>query len=174
MEETWILAGVGVVLLLFGRKLFWLVVALAGAVFAYRLAETFLDPGQSALWVAVLAGLAGAFLAVMIQKLAIRVVGFLLGFGATAWLFDAGVAGLHWPEPGGLALLALVVGGLLGALLAGWLFRVALVLLSSLVGASLILGAVPVEGWVEALAFAVLAVIGVVVQGAGGRRRRSR
>lgn len=174
MDETWVLAGVGAVLLLFGRRVFWLVVAVAGAVFAYRLTEGWAESQQTALLIALVAGGIGAFLAVMIQKLAVRVVGFILGAGGTAWLFDAGIGGLTWPEAQGLALLVLVVGGFVGALLVGGLFELVLIVLSALVGAGLILGPFPLDGAVEAVAFAVLAVIGVLAQSGGGRRRRRR
>lgn len=172
MNEAWLLAGVGVVLLLFGRRIFWLVVAVAGAIFAYRLTAGWADSEQTALLIALVAGGVGALLAVVLQKLAVRVVGFILGAGGTAWLLDAGVGGLTWPEADGLALLVLIVGGFLGALLVGGLFELVLIALSSLVGASLILGPLPLEGVAEAVVFVVLAVVGMVVQGGGRTRRR--
>lgn len=174
LNETWLLAGVGVVLLLFGRKIFWLVVAVAGAVFAYRLTAGWAETQETALLIALVAAGLGAFLAFVIQKLAIRVVGFILGAGGTAWLLDAGVGGLTWPEANGLALLVLVVGGFVGVLLVGGLFELVLIVLSALVGAGLILGPFPLEGVVEAIVFGVLAVIGMLVQSGGGPRRRRR
>src|SRR5437867_3046454 len=72
---------VGTLLLLFGRQLFWLFVGLIGFAAGLQLAPLLL-PGTSEVVVfiaAVLLGLAGAVLAILLQKVAIALAGFVAG-----------------------------------------------------------------------------------------------
>jgi hypothetical protein len=69
--------------------------------------------------------------------------------------------------------LSFLIGGIIGAALVAALFDWALVILSTLLGASLLVDVLPVSGWVSALLFAVLSLIGFGLQVAsmGGSRR---
>lgn len=163
-------AVVGIVLLVAGRRLFWLAVGAAGFLFALALVLRYLDP--ESLWlllgVALVAGVAGAVLAVLLQRLAVALAGFLLG----------GWAGLAlWIELGGgegpMALLAALAVGVVAALIAGALFEFALVAISALLGAVLVTAAVGVEGSLQLVLVAVLALGGALVQTASRRRRRN-
>ena len=151
----------GVLLLLLGRRLFWLFVAIIGFVVVY---DYFLHALPSVeptvrIVVAAVAGLVGALLAILVQKLAAAVAGFLVGVYVTAgWL---GISTAHLSGPHALELL---VAGVIGALLALFLFDPALVALSSLAGASLIVDALHLVGQTRMLVWAVLLVVGIVVQ----------
>lgn len=161
---------VGVVLLVAGRKLFWLAVGAAGFVFALALAVRYLDPEP--LWLllglALLAGVAGAILAVFLQRLAVALAGFLLGgwAGLALWIHLGG-------GEGPLALLAALAAGVVAAMVAGALFEFALVAISALLGAALVTGAVGVEGPLQVVSILVLAAGGGLVQTALGRPRRA-
>src|SRR5690349_11228256 len=72
---------VGALLLLVGRRLFWLLVGIAGFLFAWSLSYQYFhlrEPGAQLL-LAVVAGLVGVALAVFAQKLAIAFAGFVAG-----------------------------------------------------------------------------------------------
>src|SRR5437667_7889135 len=74
-------ALIGVVILFFGRKLFWLCVAAVGFAAGVELAPHLAhEPSPlMALTVALVLGFLGALLALFLQKIAIAVVGFLAG-----------------------------------------------------------------------------------------------
>src|ERR1700745_406302 len=74
-------ALIGVVILFFGRKLFWLCVAAVGFLAGIELAPHLVNEPSSLLQlaVAIVLGLLGALLAFLLQKIAIAIVGFLAG-----------------------------------------------------------------------------------------------
>ena len=162
----WWPAVVGVLLLLLGRRLYWLFVGGIGFIVGLSLATGFTHrrPDGTALLIGLGAGLLGIVLALVLQRLAIVVAGFLAG----AWLgvefvraVGAPIAGTPW--------IPALVGGVVGAILAAALFDAVLVILSSLVGAALLaelLGGRPVT---RAIVFLLLVLVGVAVQ---TRRKR--
>jgi hypothetical protein len=160
---------VGVVLLVAGRRVFWLALGVAGFVFALLLALRWLDPEPAwlAFGLAVLAGAVGAVLAIFLQRAAVALAGFLIGgwAGLALWFLVGGGGGLG-------ALVAFLVAGVLAALAAGALFEVALVVLSALIGAVLVAGAAGVEDPLRVALILVLAGVGALIQTAWGRRRR--
>ena len=74
-------ALIGVVILFFGRKLFWLCVAAVGFAAGVEIAPHVVhEPSPlMALIIALVLGLIGALLALFLQKIAIAVLGFLAG-----------------------------------------------------------------------------------------------
>jgi hypothetical protein len=149
----------GLLLLLFGRRLYWLLVGatgfVAGVVFAERFAQ--LQPPLLVLAVAIAAGLVGALLAVWLQGAMVAIAGFAIG---------AGLAGSLFPDPGGhtYAWLPVLIGGVVGALLVVVAFDYALIALSSLGGAALLAQAVTAERPLAAAVFLAAAALGIVVQ----------
>ncbi len=158
----------GGLLLLFGRRLFWLFVGVVGFVLAFRVAEAYLG-GAGVGWVVALAvGALGAVAAILVQRLVVGVAGFAAGAIGFVWVGEQ----LGW-SPGLPTLIGALVAGIVGAALLGWLFELGLVALSALVGAALVvegLGLAEPRGAV----FVVLAIAGALVQLAGRRRRRER
>jgi hypothetical protein len=69
-----------------------------------------------------------------------------------------------------LKWLIYLVGAIIGVILVSLLFDWAIISLSALAGASLILGAFSLEAGFARLAFLVLVIIGVVVQSGGMRK----
>lgn len=162
----------GAILLLAGRRIFWLVVGVVGFFFGFDLASRVLglSPEGLGLVVGVFAGILGVVFALFLQKFAIGLAGFLIGGYLTLTLLQADFASLSATDLG-----AFVLGGVVCAFLAVWLFELALILLSSVAGAALVTQGLALDPGSSTLAFALLAVVGIAVQaGIGPRRRRRR
>ncbi|HEY4283538.1 MAG TPA: DUF4203 domain-containing protein [Chthoniobacterales bacterium] len=162
-------ALVGVVILLFGRKLFWLCVAAVGFAAGVEIVPHLIQQPSPLLLLtfALVLGFIGALLALFLQKLAIAVAGFLSGGKlavAVAAAFVGNAAQYYW--------ISFIVGGVIGAILLLLLFDWALIFLSSIVGAYLIQGVTTLPSTGAAILFMVLVIIGVLVQ--AGALRRSR
>lgn len=161
---------VGAAILLFGRKLFWLFVAALGFAVGVELAAYFMrDPPVWLILVAALGlGVLGALLAILLQKFAIAVAGFVAGGRlASALLAAFFVDYSHYRG------ITFVIGGIIGALLLLALFDWALILLSSVEGAHLIGNAIVLPQTGAVILFVALVVLGVIVQGSmlrGSRR----
>lgn len=169
-HEPLVLIIGGALLLLFGRKLFWVSVAVIGFVVGAELAAR-LFPGQAQvvkLAMEIGIGLIGALLAIFMQELAIGIAGFLLG-GELGLLLGRSLA-FYRPEYWWLFFL---VAGIAGAILMVSFFDWGLIILSSLAGARLIMDAVTHINYTERVAgFVALAVLGIMFQAAIFRRRR--
>jgi hypothetical protein len=168
---------VGIALLFLGRKAFWLFVGGVGFVLGMYVATQVVRAprGWVVLVIALAAGLVGALLAMVLQQVAVGLAGFVAG-GYAAWnLVDM----LGW-ELGQRSLgtwkpwLIFIIGGVLFAVLIGALFEWALIVLSSITGATLIAQSVGIEAGIKVLVFAVLVAIGIVVQAMFYRAERSR
>ncbi|MBX3747990.1 MAG: DUF4203 domain-containing protein [Verrucomicrobiae bacterium] len=157
----------GGAMLVLGRRLFWVFVVGTGFILGARLATELL--GESAGWgwlAAVLgAGLLGALLALLAQKVAVAVAGFLAG----GYLAHALVLHYRWDEAP--PWVAFVVGGAVGSFLLMVLFDWALIAISSLTGAAVITEQIPVEPPWPVAVFLGLLVLGLAVQARGMRRR---
>jgi hypothetical protein len=154
----------GALLLLFGRRLFWLFVGVVGFFLGYSLALGVFDlePGWARFGLAVVVGVLGILLALFLQKLAVAGAGFLVGAWTMAAVLGIPLSAAAAPTAGQALLLFLA--GILAALLAVWLFGIALVVLSSLAGAGLIVDAIPLTGPARLGLLAVLAIVGVALQ----------
>lgn len=162
----------GLVLLLAGRRIFWLVVGVLGFFFGFDLASRVLglDAEGLGLVIGVFAGILGVVIALFLQKFAVGFAGFLIGGYLTLTLLQADTGSLSGGDFG-----AFLLGGVVCAFLAVWLFEIALILLSSVAGAALVSQGLTLDPGPEALAFVVLAVLGIAFQaGIGPRRRRRR
>jgi len=148
----------GMLLLLLGRRLFWLFVALLGFVAGMTLSTQLLAIQEPLVWVVgIVCGVAGALIALFLQRLAIGIAGVLAGamiaLSFTKWL------GLDLP-----AFLPGLAGGFLGAVFLSVLFDWALIFLSSLSGASLIVQAIAMDSRLVVPVFLLLAVLGIFCQ----------
>lgn len=161
----------GLALLLAGRRIFWLVLGVLGFLFGFDFATQVLglDSRGLGLLIALLAGVVGVFVAVFIQRLAVALAGFLIGGYLTLTVLGAEVTSLAASD-----LLAFILGGILAAFLAVWLFEAALILLSSVAGAALVSGMADFQPGGTSLAFFLLVVVGLAVQAGIGPKRRRR
>lgn len=123
-------------------------------------------------WLILIAGLAAGLLAsglaVFFQKMALTVAGFLIGGLAVLWW--AGQMG--WGEPWWVWALALGAA-LVGAVLTKEVFEVALMVLSSVFGATLVLEALQMPAEQLSPVFVILVAAGIVIQFFSSRRQRS-
>jgi len=152
----------GAALLILGRKLFWLFAAVIGFLFGMSFAQQVL-PGQSqtiVLLIALAIGGLGAILAIMVQKIAIGLAGFIAG-GYLVYLLIPALS----INIGSFLWLAVIVGGIIGAVLASTMFDWALILLSSGVGASVITNHLTLPQPFPLVLLGALFIIGVVIQG---------
>ena len=168
-------------LLAFGRRLFWLFVGAVGFVGATQFANRFLvgEPDETVVVFALIAGFVAAILAVTLRKLALGVAGFLVGgyllmslLTATGHDHEVALA----VGRGGEQLapwLAFLVGGLLGAVLMNALFVWTLIVLSSMSGAALICESLRLQSQTSSIIFTVLVLVGVLAQ-SGLMRRTAR
>ena len=149
----------GIILLCFGRRLFWLFVGLLGFFAGFTLATRFFSAQEQwlTLVVAVLCGLIGILIAIFLQRIAIAIAGFLAGgmFGISLleiskWQIDPAIA--------------YIVCGLVGAVLLSIMFDWTLIFLSSLTGALLISRTLSFQPMVETSLVVFMVVIGIVIQ----------
>jgi len=149
----------GAMMLVLGRKLFWLFVGVIG--FAAGLQVSQLYFGFQPYWIlwsiGLVAGVIGALLALFFQHVAIIVGGFAAG--ATLAFHLAAILGQNAGTP------IVFVGGIVGAVALYLLFDWALIVLSSMIGATFIIQAL---GWrsiyAPVLFLVVLVAVGVMLQ----------
>jgi hypothetical protein len=158
----------GILLLLFGRRVFWLFVATAGFLAGLTFATQFMSgqPELVILLIAIIAGIIGAFLGIMLEGVAILIAGFLAG----GYLAIALVASLGLTLSAGYWLIY-IVGGIIGLLLVAALFDWAIIFLSVLLGAEIIMSFLSISAWTYWLVFLGLLVVGILVQAGIWHRR---
>jgi len=160
---------IGIAILFFGRKLFWLCVAAAGFAVGVEIAPLLVHEPSSllALLIALVFGFLGALLALFLQKVAIAVLGFLAG-GKLATAVAAAFF-VHYAQ---YSTIIFVVGGVIGAILLLAVFGWALIVVSSFIGAYLIVfqDAIVLPPTGSTLVFIGLVILGIFVQAASSRR----
>ncbi len=152
--------SVAVALLMLGRRLYWLFVAGVGSVVVMGLATEYLETSEQwmTLALAIVAGIVGALFAIFLQKLAVA----LAGFAAAAYFAREMVGHLGFNEQ--IELVVALVAGVLGAVFASVLFDWALILLSSMAGAVLLVDTFHLEDTAALVVIVVVATAGVSIQ----------
>ena len=160
MEWLKILAGLAV--LFFGRRLFWLFVGCVGFIVGFELAGDMLQgqPEWVILVIALGVGVIGAIASVFLQRIFIVVAGFFAGGYCLSTLASAA---LHMQDEA-ILWISFAVGGLLGAILSLALLDPALIIMSSLAGATAVSQNVPLDPSARTVLFIVLLVLGIGVQ----------
>ena len=115
---------------------------------------------------ALVLGFIGALLALFLQKFAIAIV------DCRRRPACGGNHGRFRRSARNHFVLTFIIGGIIGGLLLLLLFDWALIFLSSIVGAYMIMSAVTLPQVGAAIAFVVLTIIGVIVQAGLNRRAR--
>lgn len=158
----WTAILVGAALLLFGRKLYWLFVGGVGFIAGFQIATDALQtqPTWMILLIAVGAGLLGIIAAFFLQRIVVGIAGF---FAGGYFLSNLAMAMLHENHEA-VRWLLFAAGGLFGAILTIWLLDPALIILSSLAGATAVSQNVPLDQQARGLLFMVLAIVGILIQ----------
>ena len=158
---------IGIVILFFGRKLFWLCVAAVGFAVGVQIAPLLVNEASSllALVIALVFGLLGVLLAFFIQKIAIAILGFLAG-GKLA----TAIAAAFFVQYAQYSTIIFIIGGIVGAILLLAVFGWALIIVSSFIGAYLIQSAIVLPPTGSTLVFIGLAILGIFVQAVSFRR----
>lgn len=149
---------IGIILLTLGRKLFWLFVGCVGFVIGLQVAhQHFVTQPFWVLWVAALScGVIGALVGLFFQNLAIIFGGFAAGTTITTYLFT--VTGVT-----AFPVLS-ILGGIIGSILLYTLFDWALIALSSMVGATLIIQSINVHSQAEIIIYVAMIAGGILFQ----------
>jgi hypothetical protein len=149
----------GLIVLVYGRRLFWIFVTIAGFLAGMEITRVIFD--NQPYWVMLLggaaAGLIGSLLAVFVERIAFALAGFYAG--AYIALIISHSFGLM-----GKDLFFLAVGGLVGGLFSGLLMNWAIILLSSLVGAAAISSQLELDQTFRIIVFVALVTIGAYTQ----------
>ncbi len=154
---------IGLILLMFGRKLFWLLVAVSGFMVGVQFSEMMFPYYQQ--WIqfsiAIGIGLASALLAILVQRVAFVLAGFLAGLYMA--LMAAQSFGLN-----DISGILFIFGGAAGAV-AGYIFiDWAIIVLSAMIGAGVIvnvfIGVLRFPSVISIVSFIVLSVIGSLIQ----------
>lgn len=169
----WVNILVGAVLLLFGRRLFWLFVGGVGFIVGFDLATSALQgqPEWVILLIAVAVGVIGIIASIFLQRIVVGIAGF---FAGGYFLSTLAVTALHMNQQG-VQWVAFIIGGILGAILTMMLLDPALIIMSSLAGATAISQNIPVDPMTKNMIFIGLLIFGIVVQSvqfAGAKKSR--
>jgi hypothetical protein len=149
----------GTILLLFGRKLFWLFIAIIGFL-AGAVTGELIFPGQPpwvTFFIALGAGIIGFVLAMFAQRVAFALAGFYAGSYLTFILAQS--YGAYNPS----AVLC-IAGGIISALLAFLFMNWAIIILSCLAGAGVVVGTLGLEQTPAFILFVALVTAGVMTQ----------
>ena len=151
----------GLIVLTLGRKLFWLFVGLIGFAvgFHYGASVWQLQSQLLLIGIAVLMGIIGAVLAVFFQKIAVGLAGFVGGGFIALNLIN--LLGIRLDQ---IVWLPYLIGGVIGMLMLFFIFDWALILISSLAGASMITEALSLNPGLEIGLFLALVICGLVIQ----------
>ncbi len=158
----------GISLLFFGRRLFWLFVGVAGFIAGLTLAPQLISsqPESVLLIIAIIFGIIGAFLAIFLEGLAILIAGFLAGgYLMTTLVVSLGASVSADPT------INYIIGGIIGLLLVAVLFGWAIIFLSALMGAEIIMPVLHVNASFHWGVLIVLVVVGIAVQAGIWHRR---
>lgn len=160
---------VGLIELLFGRRLFWVFVAVGGFLFGWLVVPAIHEglPTWARVAIGVALGLILAGLAKLFTRAMVALGGFLIVGPAVVVAVDR--LGGSVPQGSRNYWIAFAIGGVIGAALLGVFFNWALIILSSLFGAGATVAGIEyftntLPKWGEIVGGVVLLVIGLVFQ----------
>ena len=161
---------VGLALLAVGRKGVPLLLAAVGFFAGFHIVTQYFEAApQGVLFGVALAGaVIGLFLAFFIQKIAVAVGGLLVG-GYFGYLL---AMQFGWEQPG-FPWITVGICAVLGILLAYFLLKWALIVLSSVLGAVLVVNALGIQHALGGLVFVVLLSAGIIFQARSGTAKKS-
>ena len=162
LEVSLVVMASGLAILFFGRKLFWLYVGVVGMLVGFELAEYYLPDAQ--LWIflacGALLGIITAVLAILMQYVAVGLAGFVGGSYMAVQVLDI----LPMINVGDLQWLLFLIPAVTGTIVCILLFDLAIIFLSSLTGAVILVQLFEMNPVLQNVLFVLVAVIGVSVQ----------
>jgi hypothetical protein len=152
---------IGIFLIMMGRQLFWLFVGLVGFLGGFEFAQyIWTGPTQTMFLIGgIFFGLLGIGLALLFQKVAIIFAGIMAG-GYLGLSFAVNVIGTQVNAAGIFMLLGALAGGVLMVAF----FDIMLIVLSSSVGAMVLMEPFHPDGYRYPLILSVLVIFGIVFQ----------
>jgi hypothetical protein len=158
---TLIITMLGFVILVGGNQLYWLFVGSAGFLLGNYVAELlgFDQSEWQVITFSVATGLVGIFLAYYLRKIMVVIAGFLAGGYAAVYLPQI----LGWNAPWQDWMAFALVGLVCAVLIAVW-YSMALIVVSTLVGATIILQTITFGAISQEVMFIVLMIFGIAVQ----------
>ena len=165
--------GIGLLLLFFGRKLYWLALGGVGFFLGLWVAGQIFPNNSTGLelGLAFLVGIGFAFLTVLAQQMAVGFGGFILGGAAGLWLASLLAPIFQFTHEMWVWLIA-AVGAVAGVSMAAALFNLTLVALSALIGAALIASRSHLEPPQDTWLLLVLAAVGLMAQGSNSKKKK--
>ena len=156
------------VLLLLGRRLYWAVVGAFGFIAAtqWALANLQGQPEWAILAIGLAVGIIGAFAAIYLRMIGIGLAGF---FGGA--ILVSGLLSLFGVPQDNLFTIFTIIGGILGIFLMFYLFDWAVILLSSISGASILTNQITTNDVPKIIVIFVIALIGVLLQSQDLKKR---
>lgn len=151
----------GIVLLMLGRKLFWLFSGAIAFIFGVEFVPLFLH-GQSqyVIWIiALVLSIIAIILAFVMQKIGLGVAGFLAGGYVAMSIVNELGCNISW-----LPWVLFAIGGVIGVVFTLVLFDWALIFLSSLSGAFLLVQVMGFSLHLTQILFVLLFAIGIATQ----------
>jgi len=160
----------GLIVLTTGRKLYWLFVGVIGFIIGISLSRMVFNTESEValLAIAFAAGVIGALLALFLQRVAVGAAGFLAGgylLSELANNLDMRFGLSEW--------IIFLIGGIISVALVAILFDWALIILSSITGASIMVSGFDIQGWFSFTVVLILFIIGMGIQTAAKRREHS-
>jgi len=170
-QNPFIYLAVGLLLLFFGQQLFWLFVGAVGFLFGFELAGYYFTelPAWAMILIGIIMGLIGVVLALILQQAAIILGGIFAGGIIAVNLY--GVLAAQTTDF--FIWTFFITGGILGGLFMAFFFEWALVILSSLLGAMLIIEPFYEGSVINLITFIILFVLGVFFQGRYAARNKT-
>jgi len=150
---------IGLILLLFGRKLFWLFIAFSGFMLGAGFSEMIIlsYPQWEQLVIALGVGLVCALMAILAQKVAFVLAGCLAGL----YMVMLGAQSLGASD---VSSVLYIIGGIAGGLAVYIFIDWAIIILSAMVGAGLIAGVLQLSMALSVFVFAFLSIVGALIQ----------
>ena len=164
-------AFIGLLMLTMGRQLYWLFVGGIGFIFGIILATQYYSSQSDwvMLFIALLAGVAGALFAYSLDTFAIAAAGLLSG-GYLAYILLLTLE----IDTDLLFRVLIIVGAVIGLLLVLLNKDWALIILSSLGGATLVVQSTGYGPTVSAILFGSLSILGIIIQAVRWRQEPER
>jgi hypothetical protein len=162
-------AVIGAALLAFGRKGLGLFLAALGAMAGIALASTYAATTSNGTMIVamIVGGAAGLIVAFFVQKVAVVLAG-MLGGGYAGYAIALNMGWVHQ----GFPWIPVVICAVIGIILAHMILKWALIILSSVAGAYLFVGAFALSTNTATALFVLLAVGGIWFQASSGKPRK--